>query len=258
MKKLILLAIIQIASIGLINAQCYNSLLDSCYRYLALNDTTNFEKSYTRLYHAYEIESDPILMAVKTELEVMHDKDQGIRILLLDANKKGDSQTISKIRKIMKQIDMQNAACVQNIIDQHGWLGKDDIGDVANETLFLCIQHVDDRLVQEKYLPIIKNAVKEGNAEGWHFAFLTDRIRMNKGEKQIFGTQTISANGKFDYIVPLENSDSVDIYRKEIGLEPLNDYLAGAWDIEEYKKSAKDIEKRYQQWYKNRQQQNKP
>ena len=41
----------------------------------------------------------------------------------------------------------------------------------ANETLFLGIQHIDDLVVQSKYLPTIKDAVKkEMLSPGiWHF-----------------------------------------------------------------------------------------
>lgn len=235
-----------------IKAQNYQDLLDSCYQYLSNSDTANFERQYSKLYNAYEFEMDPVLTKIRQELLVMHDKDQGIRLLLIDAERKGDKQIIAQIRCIMKQVDEKNALRAMAIIDTNGWLSKEDIGEVANETLFLCIQHADNKVIQSKYLPILRQATKDGCAEGWHYAFLADRILLNSGEKQKFGTQTITENGKFSFIVPLQEPDKVDAYRKELGLEPLNDYLNGKWNLEDYKNNQQEIERKYRDWFEKR------
>ncbi len=181
-------------------------------------------------------------------------EDQGIRILLLNLQKsKGlNSPTTLLIREEMKQIDSINAIKVQQIIDEFGWLGESQIGAEANQTLFLTIQHVDDLVVQEKYMPILEQAVKSGNAEGWQLAFLTDRILMNQGKFQIYGTQVIISENPIDsYIVPLQNPEKVDELRQSVGLEPLNDYLQEydmEWDIEKYLENLPHI----LELYKNR------
>lgn len=184
---------------------------------------------------------------MQQELLTMRDSDQGIRLLLLEARNRfgSDSPTAMALHARMKQIDNENAVKVRQIIDRYGWRGKDDIGEDANETLFLCIQHLDDLTIQEKYLPMLKQAVNEGCAEGWHYAFLVDRIRMNRGEKQVYGTQTITRNGTLDYVVPLENPDKVDSLRHGVGLGTLNEYLDGVWDLEAYKRDLPEIERKY-------------
>lgn len=188
---------------------------------------------------------------VREELVSLKKRDQSIRLILLTAQKthSNDIVLIRKIQTQMNKIDVESASVVAKIVDQNGWLGKDKIGSEGNETLFLGIQHIDDLLVQNKYLPILEAAVKNGNAEPWHFAFLTDRILMNQGKKQIYGTQTITSIGPKDaYIVPLQDPDKVDVLRKEIGLEPLNEYLEEfgmTWNLEAYKKDLGRIEKLY-------------
>lgn len=177
---------------------------------------------------------------LRKELNKIQYEDQGIRILLLNIGKiQGvDNQIVLKLRKEMKQIDSINAVRVQQIINEFGWLGKSKIGSEANQTLFLTIQHVDDLTVQEKYLPMLEQAVKDNNAEPWQFAFLTDRILMNQGKFQIYGTQVIiSKNPKESYVVPLQDPYKVDTLRKQIGLEPLKEYLQDEgieWDVEKY------------------------
>lgn len=189
---------------------------------------------------------------LRKELNKIQYEDQGIRLLLLNVQKsKGSSNpTTLLIREEMKQVDSINAIRVQQLIDEFGWLGESEIGSEANQTLFLTIQHVDDLIVQEKYLPLLEQAVKEGNAEAWQFAFLTDRILMNQGKFQVYGTQMIIGEKPEDsYIVPLQNPEKVDELRHEVGLEPLNDYLREEnmeWDIEKYKANLPRILELYE------------
>lgn len=178
----------------------------------------------------------------------MHKRDQGARIIVNDATKKGDDTLIKIARKKMKQIDNENIIKAQYIIATYGWLSKDDIGEDANEALFFSIQHCDILEIQTKYLPILKTAVEAGKAEPWHYAFLTDRIKFNKGEKQIYGTQHFTS-GSFSSVVPLVNPDSVDIYRKDMVLKPLSD---GKWNLQDYKNQESEVLEKYKNWCERR------
>lgn len=155
----------------------------------------------------------------------------------------------------MDCIDRKNAARVTEIIDRYGWLSPDDIGYEANEALFLCIQHSEDSLIQNKYLPILKEAVQRGAAKGWQYAFLTDRCLMNQGQKQIYGTQRIIRNEVY-YLVPLQDINKVDSFRKEMGLEPLSEYmkdcgLRNGWSKEFYKNNIKLHESIFDSWFQS-------
>jgi hypothetical protein len=58
------------------------------------------------------------------------------------------------------------------------------------------------------------------------YALLFDRTRLLLGEKQRYGTQ-IGADSKGGMVVlPLEDRQKVEEFRKEIGLFPLSKYLA--------------------------------
>jgi hypothetical protein len=119
------------------------------------------------------------------------------------------------------------------------------IGYQGNSTLFLVIQHSDIK-TQEKYLPMMKDAVKKGNADSGSLALLEDRIALRKGEKQIYGSQ-IGRNpetGEF-YILPLTDPENVDLRRKEVGLGTIQEYVAFwkiTWNIEEYKLKLPEYE----------------
>jgi len=53
-------------------------------------------------------------------------------------------------------------------------------------------------------------------------------MRMNQNKPQRFGAQTYfdPGAGNTNELFPLEDESKVDARRKEIGLEPLKDYLA--------------------------------
>ena len=55
-------------------------------------------------------------------------------------------------------------------------------------------------------------------------AYLADRVLCGAGKKQKYGTQVTLKEGEFTP-KPIEDEEHVDERRKELGLEPLADYL---------------------------------
>lgn len=238
-------------------AQSVSALQDSCYRYLEQNDSAAFHQTYLRIFDAYVRQMDTVMYALKNELCAMGTKDQSIRILLMDAQKKygKDDFHTKNIRAIMNEIDRVHARRVTAIVDEYGWLSAEEIGEDANDALFLCIQHCNDTVIQHTYLPILKKAVEEGAAKKWQYAFLTDRCLMNQGKAQMYGTQTIKAKDKRTYVVPLQDVDRVNEWRKELGLSPLAEYMeyfGEEWSEEIYKKELPQCEEAFRNWYTER------
>lgn len=58
-------------------------------------------------------------------------------------------------------------------------------------------------------------------------AYLTDRVLLAEGKKQVYGTQFTLINGKCQ-ARPLEDESHVDERRKEVGLPPLAEYFRDA------------------------------
>jgi hypothetical protein len=56
-----------------------------------------------------------------------------------------------------------------------------------------------------------------------NLAYLTDRVLLAEGKKQIYGTQYHTVDGKMEP-KPLEDPENVDRRRAEAGLEPLAEY----------------------------------
>jgi hypothetical protein len=68
---------------------------------------------------------------------------------------------------------------------------------------------------------------RENEASCQQYALMFDRMRMNQDKPQRFGTHSYldPSKGRTDELYPLEDETKVDEWRKEIGLEPLKDYL---------------------------------
>ncbi len=186
--------------------------------------------------------------ALQRELEEIFEEDQFIRRKFIGkAEKLGfDHPTVDSLGKIMHLKDSVNVRKVTKILDEQGWMGIDKVGFTANQTLFLVIQHADLK-TQEKYLPIMEVAVKNGNSSAGDLAKLEDRVRLGQGKRQIYGSQI----GRYPhanryYVLPLEDPDQVDTRRSKIGLEVIANYVKSwgiSWNVEEYKKELPSIEK---------------
>jgi hypothetical protein len=161
-------------------------------------------------------------------------------------NKYGrQSQEIKSFNKLLRAKDSLNLIRVKKILDERGWLGEDIIGHYGNLALFLVIQHSNLK-TQEKYLPMMREAVKKGNASPGNLALLEDRVALRQGKRQIYGSQLErdEVTGE-SYVLPLEDPDNVDKRRSGVGLEKLQDYLSNfgiKWDVKEYKKKLPEIE----------------
>ena len=156
----------------------------------------------------------------------------------------GKSKEMDDLWKIIKEKDSVNLIKVKAIIDKYGWLGPDVIGDEGNAALFLVIQH-SDIVSQEKYLPVMRDAVNNGKAKATSLALLEDRVALRQGKNQIYGSQVVwDMKTNEYYLMPLEDPENVDKKRSLIGLPPLAVYLSNwqmKWDIQQYKKDLPKI-----------------
>ncbi len=126
-----------------------------------------------------------------------------------------------KMYTLILRNDSVNVEIVGKIIDKYGWLGVEETSQNANDALFLAIQHGDLK-TQLNYLPLLTQAVKDKKASPKQLALLVDRTNLAQGKFQIYGSQLLGTNpGHFS---PILNEPNVNKRRKEIGLEPIEEY----------------------------------
>jgi hypothetical protein len=115
-----------------------------------------------------------------------------------------------------------HAARMGEILDEHGWPGPALVGEDGAEAAWLLIQHGDLPL-QQRALRLLR-ASEDPGIPASAIAMLTDRVLVGQGEPQRYGTQFSIVDGRLQ-LDSLQNPDSVDVWRAEVGLGPLAEYI---------------------------------
>lgn len=183
------------------------------------------------------------------QLDSIYSDDQSYRKKIDEVQKKYGmkSKEIQELWKTINLNDSINLLKVKAILDKYGWPGPDEVGNQGSTTIFLVIQHADLK-TQQKYLPVMREAVKKGKAQGSSLALLEDRVAIREGKKQIYGSQIgMDMETNQYYVQPLDDPDNVDKRRAEVGLQPLAEYVKHwdmKWNVEQYKKDLPKIEEK--------------
>ena len=192
----------------------------------------------------YEKDLDKPLVAI---LDTIYESDQGYRQQIEEIEEKygRESDEMKAHWNLINETDSINLIKIKKILDERGWLGPKIIGNQGNSTLFLVIQH-SDLETQLKYLPMMREAVKLGNARESSLALLEDRVALRQGKRQIYGSQIgiDQETGEY-YVSPLIEPEKVNERRKEVGLGTIEDYIKNwdmTWDIDKHKELTKKLE----------------
>ncbi len=123
-----------------------------------------------------------------------------------------------------ERTDKANMSRLVQIVDQVGWPGPDLVGAEASRAAQTILQHAElDQL--RRLVPFLKDAVSKGQADATQLAMAEDQIRVEEGRSQIYGTEVTQGPDGIPRLYPLEDPESVDARRAEVGLAPLREYL---------------------------------
>jgi len=124
-----------------------------------------------------------------------------------------------------RRVDVANTDRLREIVSQHGWPGRSLVGDEGAHNAWLIAQHADRQLdFQREALELLADAVRHGDAAQRDLAYLTDRVRMNEGRQQVFGTQIAEVKDGKGVPWPVEDPINLDARRAAIGLPPFEEY----------------------------------
>ena len=168
--------------------------------------------------------------ALAQELEQIGESDQHYRSMMDSvSNAYGfDSDEMRALWVKQNATDSINLIRIREIIERYGYPGTSLVGD-QNQVAWYVIQHAD-LPTQEEYLPLLRDAATEGELPMSAYALTVDRVRMRRGEKQLYGSQ-IQRTGDTFVIYPIEDEPNVNKRRAEVGLQPLEEYVK-QWGIE--------------------------
>lgn len=148
-------------------------------------------------------------------------KANGSDFQKLTAEKKAEFE---KLVAEMAKVDADNTKWLGEQVDKVGWPTVTQVGKQAAHTAWLLVQHADaDPKFQRKCLDLMAKLPK-GEVDGKDVAYLTDRVLLAEGKKQVYGTQFHAPDGKWEP-KPLEDPANVDKRRAEVGLSTLAEYV---------------------------------
>jgi len=153
------------------------------------------------------------------ELAAMREEDLRVRGELEAAGELGGPYVPR-----MEAVHVRNAARLRELIAQHGWPAEDVAGEDGAKAAWFIVQHaVGEPDFQRRILALLRECAAAGRIPAWQAAYLEDRIAMQEGRPQRFGTQWMDSpeDGR---IRPwqLADPEHVNELRASVGLEPLH------------------------------------
>lgn len=154
--------------------------------------------------------------SLRRVLEMMVDKDQEIRRILVDSIGI-ESPLASQYIKRMMVIDEDNQEKIKLILGRYGWIAQSKIGVKAAQAFFFTIQHSDTALM-EKWFQEFKRLAEAGEADKAECAMMEDRLLMWHGKKQKYGTQASIFREDLKLAIwPIEEPATVNERRMKMG-----------------------------------------
>jgi len=130
-------------------------------------------------------------------------------------------QRIRRANELLKYAkeDHRNQELVISIIEKCGMPTLEVVNQKQMNAIWLGLQHTEKKY-RKKYFPEIEKAVDKGDLNKQQYALMKDRILMDEGKPQLYGSQI--KNGK---LYKLDSPKKVNERRNEMGLEPIEEYL---------------------------------
>lgn len=159
-------------------------------------------------------------------LDSMVAVDQAVQQDIIKASTEGKPQEVMKrLYQIELETFIRHQPILERIVQQSGFPGFKQVGEKGANNFWLLVQHCDSRPSFQKHvLDLMKKEVKKQNADPYNYALLLDRVNINTGKPQVYGTQVTYKDRK---AVPqgTVNIEKVKKNRLSIGYSPLQDYL---------------------------------
>ena len=163
---------------------------------------------------------------LRRELLARRDEDQRIRTLVSPPQGQHRVRLPDEVAAEWQRIDEDNTRWLGELLSTRGWPGRTLAGEDGAAAAWLLAQHADgDPVRQRAFLDALRGAVDQGEAAPARLAYLEDRVRVNAGQPQLYGTQFAVTDGHFGPRL-IEDRQRLDERRAEAGLEPFADYEA--------------------------------
>src|SRR5580658_6430644 len=157
--------------------------------------------------------------SLRLELVAMRAEDLRVRQELVESGELGGPYVPR-----MEAVHVRNAARLRELIVIHGWPAEDIAGEDGAKAAWFIVQHaVGEPEFQRAVLHLLQASPGEGRVPAWQTAYLEDRIAMQEGRPQRFGTQWMdSPEDGLARPWRLAEPERVNELRASVGLGPLH------------------------------------
>jgi hypothetical protein len=128
-----------------------------------------------------------------------------------------------------EKVDKTNTERMKEIVAEIGWPTRTKVGEEGMKDAWLLVQHADRDVEFQKQCLELMKLEDLGEVRKGDIAYLTDRVRVNEGKLQVYGSQFNDEGGVFTP-KPIEDVERVDERRKEMELGTLEEGIAEMYE----------------------------
>lgn len=159
---------------------------------------------------------------LRAELEQRSARDQEAR----HAVEGWSDDPRTELWNAVNEVDADNTRWLVDLVSERGWPRQSKVGEEAATGAWLLAQHADRRPDDQRlFHQLMAAAVDAGEASPRLFGYLEDRVRVNSGRPQLYGTQFVD-HGKGLQPQPIEDPEGLEARRAAVGMEPFEEYEA--------------------------------
>ncbi|MEO0613756.1 MAG: DUF6624 domain-containing protein [Pseudomonadota bacterium] len=174
----------------------------------------------------YKKSKDAAIADVQFEVTRLWREDQAARntyIATTTDDKTGDRFWARRLATAhLIHIDGTSRNYIASLMDEYDWIDSHRFGGPVSAHAWILIQHADDDpALQAKALARMEPYLKNGGVSGSNYAYLWDRVAVNTGRKQRYGTQPTweCVDGKMG-LQPMEHDiAAANKLRKALGIK---------------------------------------
>jgi hypothetical protein len=134
------------------------------------------------------------------------------------------SNATEVLKDMASNITQLHTQTLNQIVQLQGWPTKAQVTEKGVNAAFTLVNYSNNLSFQQNMLPfIIQSYMDKQGISGEAVAILTDKVSIAQGQSQVFGTQADLIAGEVVFL-PIENGDSVEQLRAQMGLLPLYEY----------------------------------
>lgn len=124
--------------------------------------------------------------------------------------------------------DARATAYLEHVLEPYDWIDQRRFGHSVSAHAWILVQHADQRVdLQAEVLSRMRPFFEEGAIRPANYAYLWDRVAVNTGQPQRYGTQPVwtCVDGALE-LAPIEDRARADTLRQELGMNSVAEQLA--------------------------------